>query len=182
VWSLIGQSRLRLIINVLRRPVAMVSLLVSESAVISGSQQLAQSAPASSFFSVVIALVQPLCIVSRPQLRSPLFFVAIGEAEIILSSSFLTTCMMRAVSRYFFFVPSGQQRLPGHHHLPALTTIAIIIETPEAAYEMLGNSLPRMSSFFFIFVTMTPFSIRRFCNNGHLLQEPSRMGRGNQWA
>jgi hypothetical protein len=36
-------------------------------------------------------------------------------------------------------------------------TIAIIIENPEAAFEMLGNSLPRMSSFFITFVTIKTF-------------------------
>lgn len=37
-------------------------------------------------------------------------------------------------------------------------TLAIIIETPESAFEMLGNSLPRMSSFFVSFVTFKTFS------------------------
>ena len=36
-------------------------------------------------------------------------------------------------------------------------TLAIIIETPESAFEMLGNSLPRMSSFFVSFVTIKTF-------------------------
>lgn len=36
--------------------------------------------------------------------------------------------------------------------------LAIIVETPESAFEMLGNSLPRMSSFFVSFVTIKTFS------------------------
>jgi hypothetical protein len=36
-------------------------------------------------------------------------------------------------------------------------TILIIVDTPEAAFEMLGNTLPRMSSFFVTFVTMKTF-------------------------
>jgi hypothetical protein len=37
-------------------------------------------------------------------------------------------------------------------------TLAIIIATPESAFEMLGNSLPRMSSFFVSFVTIKTFT------------------------
>jgi hypothetical protein len=36
--------------------------------------------------------------------------------------------------------------------------LAIIVETPESAFEMLGNSIPRMSSFFVSFVTIKTFT------------------------
>mmetsp|Transcript_9593 Transcript_9593/g.17159 ORF Transcript_9593/g.17159 Transcript_9593/m.17159 type:complete len:427 (-) Transcript_9593:555-1835(-) len=63
---------------------------------------------------------------------------------------------MRAFSRYFLFQVLNVflvTTIAGS----IFDTIAIIVENPEAAFEMLGNSLPRMSSFFISFVTIKTF-------------------------
>lgn len=150
--SYMGEFLVLLIITFYVVPVAMVSLLVSESALITSSSRLAQLSQASSFFAAVIALVQPLCIVGLQQLLPPLFLV-IGRAEGIVSFS---EVQMRTFSRYFLFQVINVflvTTIAG----TIFDTIAIIIATPEAAFEMLGNSLPRMSSFFITFVTIKTF-------------------------
>jgi len=95
----LGEILVLLIITFYIVPVALVSLLVSESALISSSPRLAQLDQASAFFSASISLVQPLCIVGLQQLLPPLF-ILIGEAEGITSFS---EVQMRAFSRYFLF-------------------------------------------------------------------------------
>lgn len=134
-------------------PVALVSLLVSESALITISPRLNQLDKASSIFSAAIATVQPLCLVCLQQLLPPLF-IRISRSEGIISFS---EAQMKAFSRYFmwqvlniFLVTS----IAGS----VFDWLAIIVETPESAFEMLGNSLPRMSSFFVSFVTIKTFS------------------------
>ncbi|KAL9188190.1 hypothetical protein ACHAXT_006568 [Thalassiosira profunda] len=134
-------------------PVALVSLLVSESALISMSPRLNQLDKASSIFSAAIATVQPICLVGLQQLLPPLF-IRVSRAEGILAFS---EAQMKAFSRYFmwqvlniFLVTS----IAGS----VFDTLAIIIDTPESAFEMLGNSLPRMSSFFVTFVTIKTFT------------------------
>lgn len=134
-------------------PVALVSLLVSESALISISPRLNQLDHASSIFSAAIATVQPICLVGLQQLLPPLF-IRVSRAEGIISFS---EAQMKAFSRYFmwqilniFLVTS----IAGS----VFDTLAIILETPESAFEMLGNSLPRMSSFFVSYVTLKTFS------------------------
>jgi len=133
-------------------PVALVSLLVSESAIVSSSPRIAQLDQASTLFSSAIALVQPICLVGIQQLLPPLF-MQIGKAEGLVSFS---EVQMRSFSRYFLF------QLINVFLVTAIAgsifdTIAIIIENPEAAFEMLGNSLPRMSSFFITFCIMKTF-------------------------
>jgi hypothetical protein len=148
----LGEFLVLLIITFYVVPVALVSLLVSESALVSSSPRLAQLAQASAFFSAVIALVQPLCIVGLQQLLPPLF-IMIGKAEGITAFS---EVQMRAFSRYFLFQVINiflVTTIAGS----IFDTIAIIIENPESAFEMLGNSLPRMSSFFITFVTIKTF-------------------------
>jgi len=134
-------------------PVALVSLLVSESALVSISPRLNQLDKASSLFSAAIATVQPVCLVLLQQLLPPLF-IRISRLEGTLSFS---EAQMKAFSRYFmwqvlnvFLVTS----IAGS----VFDTLAIIIATPESAFEMLGNSLPRMSSFFVSFVTIKTFT------------------------
>eukprot|EP00571_Detonula_confervacea_P006281 CAMPEP_0172319724 /NCGR_PEP_ID=MMETSP1058-20130122/38513_1 /TAXON_ID=83371 /ORGANISM="Detonula confervacea, Strain CCMP 353" /LENGTH=1134 /DNA_ID=CAMNT_0013034843 /DNA_START=202 /DNA_END=3606 /DNA_ORIENTATION=+ len=134
-------------------PVALVSLLVSESALISISPRLNQLDKASSVFSAVIATVQPMCLVGLQQLLPPLF-IRVSRSEGIVSFS---EAQMKAFSRYFmwqvlniFLVTSVAGSV--------FDTLAIIIDTPESAFEMLGNSLPRMSSFFVSFVTIKTFT------------------------
>jgi len=80
-------------------PVALVSLLVSESALVSSSPRVAQLAQASAFFATAIGMVQPLCLVGIQQLLPPLF-IQISKAEGILSFS---EVQMKAFSRYFMF-------------------------------------------------------------------------------
>ena len=141
-----------LIITFYVLPIAFVSLLVSESALVSSSPRLAQLDQASAFFSSAIAMVQPLCIVGIQQLLPPLF-MAIGRAEGVVSFS---EVQMRAFSRYFLFQVLNVflvTTIAGS----IFDTIAIIVENPEAAFEMLGNSLPRMSSCFITFVTIKTF-------------------------
>lgn len=134
-------------------PVALVSLLVSESALITLSPRLNQLDKASSIFSAAIATVQPLCLVCLQQLLPPLF-IRISRSEGIISFS---EAQMKAFSRYFmwqvlniFLVTS----IAG----TVFDWLAIIVETPESAFEMLGNSIPRMSSFFVSFVTIKTFT------------------------
>jgi len=133
-------------------PVALVCLLVSESALISSSPRLAQLDQASALFSSAIALIQPLCIVGLQQLLPPLFMV-IGRAEGLRSFS---EVQLSAFSRYFLFQVINVfvvTAIAGS----VFDTIAIIVENPEAAFEMLGNALPRMSSFFTTLVVMKTF-------------------------
>ena len=150
--SYLGEVLVLMIITFYVVPIALVSLLVSESALVSSSPRLAQLDQASAFFSSAIAMVQPLCIVGIQQLLPPLF-MAIGRAEGCVSFS---EVQMRAFSRYFLFQVLNVflvTTIAGS----IFDTIAIIVENPEAAFEMLGNSLPRMSSFFITFVTIKTF-------------------------
>ena len=77
-------------------PVALVSLLVSESALITLSPRLNQLDKASSIFSAAIATVQPLSLVCLQQLLPPLF-IRISRSEGIISFS---EAQMKAFSRY----------------------------------------------------------------------------------
>ncbi|KAL7515079.1 hypothetical protein ACHAXN_013037 [Cyclotella atomus] len=133
-------------------PVALVSLLVSESALISISPRLNQLDKASAIFSAAIATVQPMCLVGIQMLLPPLF-IRISQAEGILSFS---EAQMKAFSRYFMFQVLNiflVTSIAGS----IFDTLAIVLETPESAFEMLGNSLPRLSSFFVSFVTIKTF-------------------------
>jgi Calcium-dependent channel, 7TM region, putative phosphate/Late exocytosis, associated with Golgi transport/Cytosolic domain of 10TM putative phosphate transporter len=150
--SFFGEFIVDLIICFYVVPIATVSLLVSESALISSSPRLAQLDQASSFFSAAIALVQPLCIVGLQQLLPPLF-VLIGQAE---GKTSFSEVQMGAFSRYFFFQVLNVflvTTIAG----TIFDTVAIIIENPEKCFEMLGDSLPRMSSFFITFVAIKTF-------------------------
>jgi len=133
-------------------PTALISLLVSESALISFSPRLAQLDRASAFFSSAIALVQPICLITVQQLLPPLM-IQISKAEGLISFS---EVQMKAFSRYFMFQVLNVflvTAIAGS----IFDTLAIILESPESAFEMLGNSLPRMSSFFITLVTMKSF-------------------------
>lgn len=150
--SYLGEFVVLLIITFYMFPVAMIALLVSEQALVSSSPKLAQLAQASAFFSAVIALVQPLCVVGLQQLLPPLF-IAIGRME---GTTSFSEVQMRAFSRYFLFQVLNVflvTTIAGS----IFETIAIIIENPESAFVRLGNSLPRMSSFFIAFVTIKTF-------------------------
>lgn len=150
--SYLGEFLVLLLITFYVVPMAMVSLLVSESALISSSPRLAQLSRASAFFAALIGLVQPLFIVGLQQLLPPLF-IAIGRAEGITAFS---EVQMRAFSRYFLFQVINVflvTTIAGS----IFDTVAIIIENPESAFEMLGNSLPRLSSFFITFITIKTF-------------------------
>lgn len=150
--SYLGEALVLLLIGFYVVPVALVSLLVSESALVSSSERLAQLDQASAFFSSAIAMVQPLCIVGIQQLLPPLF-IAIGRAEGLVSFS---EVQMRAFSRYFLFQVINVflvTTIAGS----IFDTIAIIIDNPETMFEMLGNSLPRMSSFFITLVSIKTF-------------------------
>ncbi len=125
---------------------------MSESALISTSPRLEQLDQASALFSTALAMVQPVCIVVIQQLLPPIF-MQISKAEGILSFS---EVQMKAFSRYFMFQVLNVflvTAIAGS----IFDTLAIIIENPEAMFEMLGNSLPRMSSFFITLVTMKTF-------------------------
>lgn len=150
--SYIAETVIILLISFYVVPVALISLLVSESALISISPRLAQLDQASPFFSSAIALAQPICLVIIQQLLPPLF-MQIAKAEGTISFS---EAQMNTFSRYFMFQVLNVflvTAIAGS----IFDTIAIIIENPEAAFEMLGNSLPRMSSFFITLVTMKTF-------------------------
>eukprot|EP00548_Thalassiothrix_antarctica_P001027 CAMPEP_0194131254 /NCGR_PEP_ID=MMETSP0152-20130528/2063_1 /TAXON_ID=1049557 /ORGANISM="Thalassiothrix antarctica, Strain L6-D1" /LENGTH=710 /DNA_ID=CAMNT_0038825983 /DNA_START=1149 /DNA_END=3281 /DNA_ORIENTATION=- len=150
--SYLGQALVLLLIGFYVVPIALVSLLVSESALVSSSARLNQLDQASAFFSSAIAMVQPICIVILQQLLPPLF-IAIGKTEGLVSFS---EVQMRAFSRYFLFQVVNVflvTTIAGS----IFDTLAIIVDNPETMFEMLGNSLPRMSSFFITFVTMKTF-------------------------
>eukprot|EP00535_Pseudo-nitzschia_heimii_P006651 CAMPEP_0197178896 /NCGR_PEP_ID=MMETSP1423-20130617/4019_1 /TAXON_ID=476441 /ORGANISM="Pseudo-nitzschia heimii, Strain UNC1101" /LENGTH=1127 /DNA_ID=CAMNT_0042628715 /DNA_START=243 /DNA_END=3623 /DNA_ORIENTATION=- len=150
--SILGDFLVILIISFYVIPIALVSLLVSETALVASSPRLAQLDEANALFASVIALVQPVCIVLLQQILPPLF-MAIGKLEGLVCFSDI---QMRAFSRYFTFQVLNVflvTTIAGS----IFDTIAIIVETPEAAFEMLGNSLPRMSSFFITFVTIKTF-------------------------
>ena len=150
--TILGEFLVILIISFYIVPVALISLLVSESALVSISPRLDQLDRASPFFSSAIAMVQPICIVTLQQLL-PVLFMGIGQAEGLVSFS---DVQMRAFSRYFLFQVLNVflvTTIAGS----IFDTIAIIVDNPEKAFEMLGNSLPRMSSFFITFVTIKTF-------------------------
>ena len=150
--SYIGDTISILLISFYVVPVALISLLVSKTALISISPRLAQLDDASAFFSTALALVQPICLIVIQQLLPPLF-MQIAKAEGLVSFS---EVQMRSFSRYFMFQVLNVflvTAIAGS----IFDTLSIIIENPEAAFEMLGNSLPRMSSFFISLVTMKSF-------------------------
>jgi hypothetical protein len=150
--SLIADTLVMFLITFYIVPVALVSLLVSDNALVSSSPRIAQLAQASAFFSTGIGMVQPLCLVGIQQLLPPLF-MQISKAEGFLSYS---EVQMKAFSNFFLFQVLNiflVTAIAGS----IFDTLAIIIENPEKAFELLGNSLPRMSSFFVTFVTMKTF-------------------------
>eukprot|EP00559_Dactyliosolen_fragilissimus_P005578 CAMPEP_0184868220 /NCGR_PEP_ID=MMETSP0580-20130426/29605_1 /TAXON_ID=1118495 /ORGANISM="Dactyliosolen fragilissimus" /LENGTH=855 /DNA_ID=CAMNT_0027368977 /DNA_START=921 /DNA_END=3484 /DNA_ORIENTATION=+ len=133
-------------------PIALVSLLVSETALISSSPRLAQLDQASALFSSIIAMVQPVCLVTIQQILPPLF-MQISKAEGLVAFS---EAQMKAFSRYFMFQVLNiflVTSIAGS----IFDTIAIIVDNPEKSFEMLGNSLPRMSSFFVTFIILKTF-------------------------
>lgn len=151
--SFIAEFFCLLLISLYIIPVALVSMLVSESALISISPRLNQLDKASSIFSAAIATVQPICLVGLQQLLPPLF-IRVSRLEGIIAFS---NAQMKAFSRYFmwqtlniFLVTS----IAGS----VFDTLALILDSPETGFELLGNSLPRMSSFFCAFVTIKTFT------------------------
>ena len=150
--TLIADLLVLFIISFYIIPVTIISLLVSESALVSYSPRIAQLDKASALFSSALALVQPLCLVSIQQLLPPIF-IFIGKCEGIISFS---EVQMKSFSRYFMFQVLNiflVTAVAGS----IFDTLAIIIENPETMLLMLGNSLPRMSSFFITYVTMKTF-------------------------
>jgi hypothetical protein len=150
--SILGEFLVILIIVFYVVPVILVSFLVSESALVSSSARLAQLDKASALFSSAIAMVQPLCVVAIQQML-PSVFMSISKLEGLVAFS---DVQMRAFSRYFLFQVLNVflvTTIAGS----IFDTIATIVEHPESAFEMLGNSLPRMSSFFITFVTIKAF-------------------------
>ena len=150
--SYIGELFVLLLICFYVVPVALVSLLVSESALISSSPRLAQLDQASAFFSTGIAMVQPVCLVAIQQLLPPLFLgISIAEGTLSFSEA-----QMKAFSRYFLFQVLNIFLVTAVAGT-IFDTVAIIVENPETAFELLGNSLPRMSSFFITYAIMKTF-------------------------
>ena len=150
--TLIADLVVLFIISFYILPVTIISLLVSENALISYSPRIAQLDRASAIFSSGIALVQPLCLVGIQQLLPPLF-IFIGRCEGIIAFS---QVQMKAFARFFMFQVLNiflVTAIAGS----IFDTLAIIIENPETMLLMLGNSLPRMSSFFITYVTMRTF-------------------------
>jgi len=150
--SFLGEIFVFLIIVFYTVPVILISLLVSESALISHSERLKQLDKASALFSSAIAMVQPMCIVTLQQLL-PTVFVIISQFEGVVAFS---DAQMSAFSRYFMFQVVNVflvTTIAGS----IFDTVASVVEHPERAFEMLGNSLPRMSSFFITFVTIKAF-------------------------
>jgi hypothetical protein len=148
----IGEILVILLIAFYVVPVALVSLLVSDSALKSSSPRLAQLCDASAFFASAVSMVQPICLVVIQQLLPPLF-IQISKAEGHVSFS---EVQMKAFSRYFMFQVLNVflvTAIAGS----IFDTLAIIIQNPEKAFEILGNSLPKMSSFFITLVTMKSF-------------------------
>jgi len=150
--SFVGDTVVLFIIVFYIVPVATVAILVSEAALISASPRLAQLDQASALFSSAIALVQPICLVGIQQLLPPLF-MQIGKAEGMIAFS---EVQMRAFSRYFGFQVLNIFLVTAVGGI-IFDTLAKIIENPEAAFKLLGNSLPKMSSFFISFVMMKTF-------------------------
>lgn len=148
----IGDTIVILLISFYVVPVTLISLLVSESALVSISPRLAQLDEASAFFSTAIGLVQPICLIVIQQLLPPLFML-ISKAEGLVSFS---EVQMKAFSRYFMFQVLNVFLVTAIAGT-IFDTLAIIIEKPEKAFQLLGNSLPRMSSFFISLVTMKTF-------------------------
>eukprot|EP00980_Cylindrotheca_fusiformis_P015080 scaffold4157_cov136-Cylindrotheca_fusiformis.AAC.30 len=150
--SIIGDVLVFLLISFYVVPIALISLLVSREALVSDSPRLAQLDKASALFKSGIAMVQPLCIVALQQMLPPLF-MAIGKLEGCISFS---EVQMRAFSRYFLFQVLNVflvTTIAGS----IFDTIAIIVENPEQAFELLGKSLPNLSSFFITFVIIKAF-------------------------
>jgi len=150
--SVLGEILVYLIICFYVFPIAIISLLVSEKALVSSSPRLAQLRQASALFAAGIQMVQPLCIVAMQQMQPPLFMF-IGRLEGITSFS---EVQMRAFSRYFFFQVLNVflvTTIAG----TIFDTVAEIVENPSKAFERLGYSLPHMSSFFMTFVTIKTF-------------------------
>eukprot|EP00934_Nitzschia_sp_Nitz4_P003426 Nitzschia sp. Nitz4//scaffold25_size161228//3967//7344//NITZ4_002409-RA/size161228-processed-gene-0.175-mRNA-1//-1//CDS//3329544523//3416//frame0 len=150
--SLLGEFLVILVISFYSVPVVLVSFLVSESALVASSPRLAQLDQATALFSSAIAMVQPMCIVTLQQLLPPLF-ISISQLEGLVSFS---DVQMRAFSRYFLFQVVNVflvTTIAGS----LFETIAQILNSPETAFEMLGDSLPAMSSYFITFVTIKAF-------------------------
>jgi hypothetical protein len=97
-------------------------------------------------------MVQPICLVAIQQILPPLFLgISIAEGTLSFSEA-----QMKAFSRYFLFQVLNIFLVTAVAGT-IFDTIAIIVENPETAFELLGNSLPRMSSFFITYAILKTF-------------------------
>ena len=80
-------------------PTTLISLLVSEAALVSYSPVLARLVVSSGVFTSLTRMVQPVCIVALQQTLPPLF-LAMSKIEGQLS---FCDVQIRAFSRYFAF-------------------------------------------------------------------------------
>ena len=130
-------------------PISFISLWVSESSLTAASPWLAQLSASSPVFTMLLGMIQPVCLVILQQILPPLF-VAIGKLEGTLSFCQVHT---RAFTRYFawqvcniFLVPSIVTSV--------FETAAMTIENPSKGFELLGYALPKTSSFFSYYVVL----------------------------
>ena len=128
-------------------PMTLVSLLVSENALVSFSPTIARLVRSSGVFGFIVSMIQPMCVVGLQQTLPPLF-LAVGKIEGQIS---FCDIKVRCFTRYFAFQVCNiflVTAIAGS----IFETAAQIAENPGKVFQLLGYALPRTSSFFCYYV------------------------------
>ncbi|GMI08684.1 hypothetical protein TrLO_g12663 [Triparma laevis f. longispina] len=146
---ILGNAFVAILIGCYAIPTTLISLLVSEAALVSYSPVLARLVVSSGVFTSLTRMVQPLCIVALQQTLPPLF-LAMSKIEGQLS---FCDVQIRAFSRYFAF------QVVNIFLVTAIAgsifeTMALIAENPGKVFQLLGYALPKTSSFFCYYIIL----------------------------
>jgi hypothetical protein len=130
-------------------PMTLISLLVSKNNLVTFSPTIARLVMSSGFFSFLVSMVQPICVVGLQQILPPLF-QAVGKIEGQIN---FTQIQIRTFTRYFAF------QVVNIFLVTAIAgsifdTAAQIAENPGYAFQFLGYALPKTSSFFCYYIIL----------------------------
>ncbi len=133
-------------------PVTFVALFTNSDIIRQSIPVIDRFCNYSNFFTSLIALIQPACLLGIMQLLPPLFNI-LGMFEGCISFSMN---QFRGFDRYFMFqvinvflvtTVSGS----------VIDSIAAIIQDPPQAFSLLGSSLPKMGGYFTIYIVAKAF-------------------------
>jgi hypothetical protein len=130
-------------------PIALLSMMVSQNALISRFPTIAKLSISSRLFSFLVSSIQPICIVALQQ-TLPLIFNSIGRLQGKLCFANITLLTFK---RYYSFLVVNVL-LTTIVSNTIFDTFGLLAENPGQAFQLLGYSLPKTSSFFFNYVAI----------------------------